>query len=195
MANALAWYTHREVLPRLGSILSSGGFWLAVIVSVSAGLWGSHIIPPTTTVGALSIALLTYSAIALGFSLAGLTLTLTLPNSNFVELLCGMRSPKKKHDSYSDLLFVFSWTAIVHWVLVVVSIMLVLFVNPLQPAFETGHHRLKAGLVTGVSIYCLLQFLITLITLSQVGTVYINHLQGRLEVKPQATLSASTHDQ
>jgi hypothetical protein len=175
---ALVWYGWREMVPRLGSIIFSGGMFISVAVGLLAGVWGTQAIPATTTVGALSIAFLTYAAIALGFSLAGLTLALTLPNNDFVRLLCSKRAPKKEHDSYSDLLFVFSWTAIVHWLLVVVSVMLVLLVNPAQPAFQVEHHRLKAGLVSGLSVYCLLQFLITLITLSQVGTVYINHLQA-----------------
>jgi len=190
MANALTWYLRREVVSRKGSILSGGGFWLAILVGALLGRWGSAIIPGTTTVGSLAVALLTYAAIALGFSLAGLTLTLTLPNADFVELLCGTKPPKRLHDSYSDLLFVFSWTAITHWFLVVVSIILVLLVNPSQVAFESGHHRIKAGLVSGLAAYCLFQFLITLITLSQVGSVYIAHLQRKLQPKQSAERAA-----
>ena len=189
MANAVTWYLRREIVSRKGSMLRSGGFWLALISGVIFGRWGSAFVPATTTIGSLAVALLTYAAIALGFSLAGLTLTLTLPNADFVELLCGTKPPRGLHDSYSDLLFVFSWTAIIHWLLTVTSIVLVLFINPSQAAFEHGHHRLKAGLVSGLATYCLFQFLITLITLSQVGSVYIAHLQRRLKPKQSTNLA------
>jgi hypothetical protein len=190
---AVSWYARRETLPRIRSIVVSGGTFIAVVIGILAGRLGAQFIPASTTVGSLAIAFLTYAAIALGFSLAGLTLALTLPNDKFVQLLCGTRAPEKTHDAYSDLLFVFSWTAIVHWLLVVVSVLLVLLVNPSQPAFEVGLHRLKVGLVSGLVVYCLLQFLVTLITLSQVGTVYIRHLQG--QIKPQESPATSKHVQ
>lgn len=182
MLKAIAWYTGREIWPRLGSILFSGGLIGAVCAGILLGRWGAYVVPSTTTVGALAIALLTYAAVALGFSLAGLTLTLTLPNQGFVELLCKTQPEKKKHDSYSDLLFIFSWTAMAHWLIVVASVGLVLFVNPQQPAFEAGQHRIKSGIIAGLSIYGFLQFLVTLITLSQVGSTYITHLR-KLQTK------------
>lgn len=182
MIKALGWYLRNEVIPRLGSFLHwSSELWLAVLVGVVLGYWGGYLIPTTTTVGSVSIALLTYAAIALGFALAGLTLVLTLPNDNFVNLLCETKPDNKKHDSYADLIFVFSWTAITHWVIVAMSIGLVLMVNPQQPAFVQERFRLRSGLITGLSLYALLQFLVTLITLAQVGAAYIVHLKSEAQ--------------
>lgn len=191
MVKAVGWYIRREVLPRLWSILTSGGLLVALSLAVLLGYWGSYLIPVTTTVGALAVALLTYSAIALGFSLAGLTLALTLPNKQFVELLCATKPPKRKQDAYSDLLFLFSWNAIIHWAIVVGAVVLVLFVNPQQAAFEIERHRVKTGIMVGLSVYGLVQFLVTLITLSQVGSVYISHLKKQSSTS-QVTPSNST---
>jgi hypothetical protein len=178
---AVGWYTWNQVLPRLLSMFHwSSGLWVAIVTGAIFGYCGASFIPPTTTVGSVAMALLTYAAIALGFSLAGLTLVLTLPSVEFVNWLCGTMPAKKKFDSYSDLLFVFSWTAIIHWVIVFGSIGLVLLVNPNQVAFEAGKHRLWSGVVSGIGVYGLVQFLVTLITLAQLGFTYSLHLRAQL---------------
>lgn len=177
MINSLSVYLWREVLPRKKGIVVSGDFFLALIGGIASGYWGASFVPSTTTVGSLAIALLTYAAIALGFTLAGLTLVLTLPNESFVKLLCFSIPPKRNHDSYSDLLFIFSWTAVLHWLILLVSIGMLLFVNPQEPAFPFERHRVVSGLATGLTVYGLLQFLVTLITLAHVGATYIKHLR------------------
>lgn len=184
MIKAVGWYVWNEFLPRLGSILHwSSAVWVATAVGVLLGYWGGLLIPMTTKVGGIAIALLTYAAIALGFTLAGLTLVLTLPNDTFVNLLWETTPKTKKNNSYSDLIFVFSWTAIIHWLIVFVSILLVLLVNPEQPAFQVERHRLLSGIVTGLAMYALFQFLVTLITLAQVGATYIAHLRKQAASK------------
>lgn len=185
MWSDLKWYAFKTVGPRLPLIFLSSDLWIAVAVGLVGACYGPDIVPTTTTTAVISVAFLTYASIALGFSLAGLTLALTLPNDGFVRLLSSTIPKNKRHDSYSDLLFVFSWTAVIHWVFVMVTVGLVLLVKPDQPAFETGHHRLMSGIVTGFSVYCLLQFLITLLALAQVGSVYIDHLQGKLKPKQE----------
>jgi hypothetical protein len=181
MIRDIHWYSWQVVRPRTKSILYSSELWLAIIIGILAGWFGGKWIPTTTTTATVSMAFLTYASIALGFSLAGLTLTLTLPNDGFVELLATTIPKNRKEDSYSGLLFIFSWTAIIHWLLVVVTVVLVLFVKPDQPAFEINRHQIRSGLVAGFSAYCLFQFLLTLFTLAQVGMVYIAHIQGRFK--------------
>lgn len=178
MIKAVGWYAWNEFMPRLGSILHwSSALWVAAAVGVLLGYWGGFLIPATTKVGGIAMALLTYAAIALGFTLAGLTLVLTLPNDDFVNLLWETTPNKKKNNSYSDLIFIFSWTALIHWLIVFISILLVLLVNPEQAAFQEKKHRLLSGIITGLGMYALFQFLVTLITLAQVGSTYIAHLR------------------
>jgi hypothetical protein len=178
-------YSRKVVRPQVKSIVSSSEFWIAMIIGVIAGLCGGRIIPTTTTTSNVAMAFLTYASIALGFALAGLTLTLTLPNEGFVKLLATTRSEPGRPDTYTNLLFIFSWTAIIHWILVIVTVILVLFVKPDQPAFEIDHHQIQSGIVAAFSAYCLFQFLLTLITLAHVGSVYTNHIQGKFEKEKQ----------
>lgn len=176
MIKAVAWYSWNQLIPRLTSSILywNSALWPALAIGLVLGCWGSWFVPASTTVGAVAIAFLTYAAIALGFSLAGLTLVLTLPSVEFVNWLCGSQPSTQKHDSYSDLLFTFSWTALIHWAIVFASIILVLLVNPNQPAFEI-QHRLKSALLASLGVYGLLEFLVTLISIAQLGFVYALH--------------------
>jgi hypothetical protein len=187
MITSLVSYARKQVVPRWKGIIVSGDFVIALAAGVLGGLWGTSVVPSTTTAVNIAVALLTYSAVAFGFSLAGLTLVLTLPNEDFVKLLCATRSPKRKHDSYADLLFIFSWNATVHWAILVLSIVLLLVTNPQEPAFSVTH-RIRTGIVAAVSVYALLQFLVTLITLTQVGSVYILHLRKEADKEKQKAM-------
>jgi hypothetical protein len=113
----------------------------------------------------------------LGFCVAGLTISLTFPEPAFTKKLAtvsGTTSP------YSDLLFVFSWTAIAHWCAVTTMFLVMLLVDGSSPLLPQGCSRTRlwgVSLIAGLCAYCLCQFLITLVTLSQVGSVYIKHLR------------------
>jgi hypothetical protein len=80
--------------------------------------------------------LIAYASIALGFCIAGLTISLTFPDAKFtarMSELSGKTSP------YSDLLFVFSWTAIAHWCAVVAMFVVILLVDGAQSLLPSGH--------------------------------------------------------
>lgn len=180
MIKASHSYITREVFPRWKTILIASDFWIAVIIGISVGLWGDCISLGSSKIASGAVAILTYAAIALGFCLAGLTLTLTLPNSDFVKKLATTTPPKSKTNSYSNLLFVFSWTAILHWILVVISVLaLVFFDSDAQLLLNsaTAVRRIIVGLTFFYISYGLFHFLITLITLSQVGSVYIKIIE------------------
>jgi hypothetical protein len=83
---------------------------------------------------------------------------------------------------YSDLLFVFSWTAVVHWAVIVFGLVELVACDYGGALVETPYDllaRLRLGLLTFLVLYAVFQFLITLITLSQVGNRYIEHLRDR----------------
>lgn len=199
MIKAVKWYSWNQLLPRLTSSIFhwNSALWPALIFGSVLGYLGGYFVPATTTVGAVVIAFLTYAAIALGFSLAGLTLVLTLPSVQFVNWLCESQPSKQKHDSYSDLLFTFSWTALIHWAIVSGSIVLVLLVNPNQPAFEIEKHRLISALIASLGLYGLLEFLVTLISIAQLGFVYALHLRQQIaeaKANQPTTPSVPRHD-
>ncbi len=172
-----------EAWSRADRIFLNSSFVFSVGIGIVFGLWGEKFLPDTTKVLDVGMALLTYAAIAQGFCLAGYSLLLTLPNQEFLLMLSkhyNEQDTMKKHDSYSDLLFVFSWTAVVHWMVLLGSILILVFSGSQQsvwPATPSLRYRIIGGIMCGLSFYGLFQFLITLITLSQVGKVSIDHLK------------------
>jgi len=181
MIKSLLQYLREETFPRRSEILKGSELWLGIVVGVLCGHWGYLVIPQTTKVGDVCVALLTYAAIALGFCLAGLTLVLTLPHQDFITRLAKSRPPKAKHDSYSNLLFVFTWTSLVHWILIIVGVTVLVLAGSNQPILPLGslRHEVMTGLMSALAAYCLFQFLITLFTLSQVGRLHIASLQEK----------------
>jgi hypothetical protein len=172
-------YIRDEGLPRGWKILISPETCIALAVVMACLRWGGEWFSKSPKVGDLATGLIAYAAIALGFCVAGLTISLTLPDRDFASQLALLQDDGESTNAYSDLLFVFSWTAISHWVALVVLFVVILFVesgSPLFPQDGSMVRRYVVSIAAGICAYCLCQFLITLITLSQVGRVYVEHL-------------------
>lgn len=178
MIRGLADYAHKEVLPRLFSLFFCSDFWLSAILGFACAYRGHYVLPVAAIkVSEIAAALLSYGALALGFCLAGLTLILTLPNKALVSELVSSTSPNNKRDAYSNLIFIFSWTALSHWAVIVTSILLLLLAGNKMIWVEAPTHRFRiiAGLVSTLAVYCVFQFLLILITLYQFAKVVIAH--------------------
>jgi hypothetical protein len=154
-------------------------------VAVFASHWGIA----TSTVGDILTVVLAYAAVAFGFCLAGLTVALTLPDEKFVHKLATMEPSERQVikksravNAYSDLLFVFSWTAVAHWLVISFGLFLLVACGA-EHKLVAGSYGLNERLTLGVFsffvVYALCQFLITLITLSQVGNHYVGELKSR----------------
>lgn len=174
MIRAVRRYLQDEAKPRIWSIVKGTELWIGVAVGALAAWQGQYTALRNMTVGELSVIYLTYASIALGFSLAGFTLVLTLPNREFVKRLSADRRTVNTN-SYTDLLFIFSWTAIMHWCSIVGWLVLLATVGArgrILPQCAPLWQRVIAGSVIAVAVYAFGQFLITIITLSQAGRVY-----------------------
>lgn len=195
MISGVLRYLRRQVGPRWVAVITGSEFWVAVVVGVVFGVWVGNDRIGAARVGDVVTALLAYAAVAFGFSLAGLTIALTLPDETFARELAQAKKPKREggwrglkarfepeSDAYSDLLFVFSWTAAAHWCTVVLGFGLLVawgFDQALVPAHASIAHRAAASLLISVAAYAICLFLVTLFTLSQVGRVYIARLRQR----------------
>ena len=188
MFRTLGRYVSREAWPRRGEILRGGEFWIAVVAGAIVGLIAPQLASDTKLGDALTI-VLAYAAIAFGFSVAGLTVALTLPDAEFVRELATMkpkgaklRSLEREPNAYGDLLFVYSWTAILHWLVIMPAFLLVVIFGFDHRLGGTGISfatRLADCLLVFLLVYAAVQFLITVITLSQVGHHYIEKLKKR----------------
>ncbi|HEU5003442.1 MAG TPA: hypothetical protein VFW71_11780 [Actinomycetota bacterium] len=174
-------YGADEVRPRLAEVVKGAEFWVALAVGAGlAGIGGDSPLHRLQA-GQVDSAIITYAAIAFGFCLAGLTIAITLPDAAFAtELATPENGKPPSRTAFSDLLFVFSWTAVTHWLVIVLSLLALPLLRPDAPligAESSVYHRFIVGLTVAATIYALLQFLITVITLSQVGNVYVQHIQ------------------
>ena len=178
MVKALNQYLRDEGVPRWRKIIVTPETFVALGVGATFLLFGDTFFSEFPKISDLTTGLIAYAAIALGFCVAGLTISLTLPDQDFAATLA-TKGAGDATSPYSDLLFVFSWTAIVHWVALIMLFAVVLFVDNSTVLLPHGHSQTRTwlvALVAAVCVYCLCQFLITLITISQVGAVYISHL-------------------
>lgn len=186
MIKACAQYGKDEIAPRARRIVLSSSTVLALATVWAVQRFGPDTGLASAKAGDLATALLTYSAIAFGFCLSGMTLALTLPDKEFADELAQSRPKPKDPDAYSDLLFVFSWTAVCHWVTVVIGFVATVVVPADQevlPVAADDMRRAIVAVLAAVTVYVVAQFLITVITLSQVGRLYINILNRRRELQ------------
>ena len=179
MLKAVAQYVRDEGLPRWPKIVFNWECLVTVIVIGVFAKYGDQLFASYPRVSDITTGLIAYASIALGFCIAGLTISLTFPDAKFtahMSELSGKTSP------YSDLLFVFSWTAIAHWCAVVAMFVVILLADGSQsliPPGRSGFRLWIVSLLAGLCAYCLCQFLITLITLSQAGSAYIKFLRSK----------------
>lgn len=200
MIRTLRSYFQEQVCPRRIELARDGQLWLAAIlggvVAVCASNWGIA----DSSVGDVLTVVLAYAAVAFGFCLAGLTVALTLPDERFVHKLATMKPSEqviakkgRVANAYSDLLFVFSWTAIAHWLIICFGLILLIACGSSHKLVAGSYdldERLALGVLSFLVVYALCQFLITLITLSQVGNGYVRELKKR----PAPSRSVSSGD-
>ena len=177
MLKPLGQYLKAEAAPRWRAIFLTWETLFSLAVVGGFIRFGDRFFLAYPKVSDITTGVIAYASIALGFCVAGLTISLTLPEPKFTLRLANHGC--QKTSAYSDLLFVFSWTAFAHWIAVLTLFAVVLFVDGTEPLLPKGHATYRTwiiGLTAGLISYCLCQFLITLITLSQVGSVYIKFL-------------------
>jgi hypothetical protein len=121
-----------------------------------------------------------YAAIAMGFCVGGMTIALTLPDRIFVQKLATLEIPGKAGNALSGLLFVFTWTAVVHW-LAIMALLIAMVSNGGNPNAIVANlapvGRVLLGCVGFICCYALFQFLITVLTLAHVGLHYIDRMR------------------
>ena len=123
--------------------------------------------------------ILNYSSIAFGFSVTGMTLCLALSDQAFVRKMVQTTAAGHSHNTYSDLLFVFAWTALAHIAMIVASIWGLFAFKKDANLFSPDAlwwQTLGSGVLLAILFYCVCQFVVTVLTLSSVGRVYIQHL-------------------
>lgn len=165
--------------PRWKDILLTQETLISLALGSLAFEESAHIFSHSAKLSDLTIGFVGYAAIALGFCVGGITIALTLP-ATFVSKLAKLEIRGEEGNALSSLLFVFIWTAFVHWVSIVTALLLLLFFGHIETTdlVRTGVlSRAVLGTAVSLAAYTLTQFLITTLTLWQVGTHYIGELR------------------
>ena len=136
MIKPLWSYGKEEVKPRLRRIVVQPQVILAVATSGACFFFGARISAAQLKLGDVVAMILTYAAIAFGFCITGMALVLTLPSDRFLSALQKHKLDRGSQSSYLDLLFVFSWTGVCHWLLVFAGIVAILVTRHGSCAFE-----------------------------------------------------------
>jgi hypothetical protein len=187
MVSAFFDFCWREGIPRLRQIFISTEFAIAVTLAVLLGIFGEGSRIAVIGTGDIALTLLAYAAIAFGFSVAGLTLVLTAPDREFASELAwsdpgeeqGLAKEPPAKSSYSNLIFIFTWTGIAHWALVIGSLAVLLGIGVNTPLLADGSstlHRIGVAILAFATVYAVELFLVTVITLANVGQAYIGRL-------------------
>jgi hypothetical protein len=173
-------YCTSEVIPRWVQIISGPELWVSIAFGFAVMHFeSSFVFNDAAKLEKLTNALLTYASIALGFLLAGLTVVLSLPNKEFSLKLKGNKSKVSKKNSFSSLLFVFSWTAICHLLMLVVF-MVLLMTDRSYSVLCIGCktiHEWSIGFISALVLYCVFQFLQTIIAVSMFGNLLIDNIK------------------
>ena len=94
MIRDIVKYLLDEAKPRFWQLVGTDCI-ISLLVGIACALWGERVLPISSVKGTdVATALLTYAALALGFSLAGLTLVLTIPSKELVQAMLSSKPPK-----------------------------------------------------------------------------------------------------
>lgn len=173
-------FLRSAVLPRAREIVFTQDTLLALGTGTAAFLASARVFGHAAKLSDLTIGFVGYAAIALGFCVGGITIALTLPDRDFVERLATLEVKNKEGNALSSLLFVFVWTAFVHWCSIALALLFLLFFGHIEATelVDKGlTPRVFLGVATAIATYTLLQFLITTLTLWQVGSLYIGKVR------------------
>ncbi len=179
MIRTLNRYLQQESFPRWKRILGSSTPWLSAFCGWASSYWLIRH-PECLSAHSFLNASLTYSSIAFGFCVTGITMCLAISDKQFVRKLVEKQVKGASHNTYSDLIFIFTWTAAAHILLIGFSLFTLFVFKPDERLFSTNYHWAVTGLSGGVVsllLYSLMQFLTTVLTLSTVAETYIDHLR------------------
>lgn len=165
----------REVLTAPHPTLA---IWATVVLLSAGTLPSLQKVTPQDVVSNL----ITYDALVLSFCVAAVALVIALPNERFARFLASSAEDKST-SPYQDLVFVFAWTAAVHWGALLFLLVIQLFGLKRQMFPLPTDWDLWSCLLIGfyfLQIYALMQFFATIRTVWQVGDLYGQFLKSPL---------------
>ena len=177
---AFGSFCRRDVLPRIGDIVVTQDFVMSLLFGLALAIWGPSRLTGAPRLADFAMGFLAYAAIALGFCVAAMTITLTLPDRPFLEKLAKLEIRARAGNALTSLLFVFTWTAVLHWVAIVVLLLALTLDGGSTRGFAANTSipgRVLLAAISFICSYALLQFLITVLTLAHVARHFVSGLR------------------
>lgn len=171
MIDSLITYVRQEVFPRYHRILFTTHPWLGAVGAIA---FADGYIPVADDVQYFDIAspLLTYNTVVIGFCVTSIAICFTF-SKRFSSVLCRQKDSESGISAYEDLVFVFSWTSLVHMVsLLYILVCYVVYGNfKLEEVISRGFN-FSAFIFIFMQFYSLMQFFVSIITVHQVAKLY-----------------------
>ncbi len=164
-------YVWKDVRPRIHRIFFTAHPWLSAVLSLSAA---RGYFPFAADVKFFDVAgaLLTYNTVVIGFCVSAMAICFTF-SKRFSKLLCMVKDESTGFSSYRDLVFVFSWTSLAHTIASIVVLFLYFFVgNFVFEEMVRNGFSWVVFVFLSVELYCIFQFLVTVITVHQAANIY-----------------------
>lgn len=137
-------------------------------------MWGGWAVD----VGKLNFApiagiLVTYDTVVFGFTATAIALAIAIPSPTFIKFLS---SQKDGSTPFRDFLFILAWNGFCHIFAFFITIPIFLIENP---TFTSGNFKglnLYIFFLLWVQMYCIFQFMVTTISVYELGDLYANYV-------------------
>jgi hypothetical protein len=178
MLDALLPYLGQVLTRHTRRIFATTHPYLALSVPLFVIPWfGDDLGLSALKIGDTITASATYNTVIFGFCAAATALVLAIPNERFLQFIstrAGSTTP------FRDIIFVFSWTGVVHWIAFALSLLCLVFYGNdaiIKITSSTSHEYKLFMIYATAQIYAFLQFLVTMIAVYEVGDLYGKFLQ------------------
>lgn len=187
MIDSLGTYITRHVRAQASRIFVTVHPYLSFFITVWLMRAPSGHPRTKFTLETLSSTALTYDTVVFGVAVAAMALMIAIPSQEFLYFL----SQSGRRGAYRDLAFVISWTGVVHWIALVLTLASIAFLDKDTALVFQDRDLLTSGMLfslTWAQIYGLCQFLVNLLAIFEISDLYGLWLvaEARKRSKPRA---------
>ena len=177
MLDSALSYVSKQAAKQYGRVLFTTHPYLSGVIAISYYFYREDLRRAELSLSSLFAVFLTYNTVVFGFCIAALALAIAIPNEQFLKFIS--ERDEKNRTPYRDLIFVFSWTAVVHWISFVFLFSITIFegVNYIIPPDNFSILPVFIFyLFAWVQLYALFQFLVNIFTVFEVADLYSQFL-------------------
>jgi hypothetical protein len=164
-----------QIAPRLRHLVLNKIVLYAILSGVICAVLASYLPVGEMTISSVVANGFTFASIAMGSCISAIVLSLGLPGAERLRKWSNMNGPIKGKSVLSDLVFALTWAALAQVALILVCVLATLFGGnlPLAPESMTVTHWLGLAISLIVFLYAVLELVVVVQTLVQIGVMII----------------------